>query len=179
MPKNAIRAGDRDGLGNVYSLNGGLLTRPEEQILRVCEDWDLIVKSIRFSVFGSTIYRTRHDKKTAMYITSDRIVMLQKPENREFDPFAPRPPGQHFVAHVKDELQAGVKAMKEAEIRHYCSIDTRKLRASDITRKVSRERTVLKLHAVGKDGCKHAVKFRKDGNPDGETIELILYSFRK
>jgi hypothetical protein len=179
MPENAIRTGDRDGLGTVYSLNGGLLTRTEEQILRMCEDWDLTVKSIRFSIFGSTIYRTRRDRKTATYITNDRIVMLQKSENREFDPSVPRPLGQHFVAHSRDELRAGIMAMKEAEIRHYCSIEIRRLRASVITRKVRRERTLLKLRVEGKDGSRFVVKFWKDGAHDAETIDLILHSFRK
>src|SRR5437870_12299696 len=48
-PKQAVpslvRTGDLDGLGRVYSVGGGVITRSGEEILKTAEGWDAHISS--------------------------------------------------------------------------------------------------------------------------------------
>jgi len=170
-----IRAGDRDGLGTVYSEWGGLITRPSETVIRTARGWDIDVISPWRRILPGTVFSGLDGEvPSSLYVTSERIVLV-----REID----------IWREVKGDLtplglptaaikEAKLKKLKSAGARRYCEIlpqEVRTVRA----RVKRRPRSWLHLRLLGRDDRQYGVTIWSWRGPDEETLSFIESRFRR
>lgn len=171
----AIRAGDLDGLGKVYSQWGGLLSAPGEQTIRSVEGWEMDVKSPWRSVLpGMVFVGFTGPVSSRLHVTSERIVLI-----REIDIFRElrdqmTPLGLPEAAAT----EAILRRKKEAGAREYCEIRPAFLRIAREKRHGKPSRAV-DLYLVGTDARQYAVSVWKVSGSDPETISLIESRFAR
>src|SRR2546427_770038 len=79
----AVRAGDIDGRGRIYSETGGLITESDEEILRAATGWDVTVLSPWRRFLPKYIFMGFGGKASSkLFVTSKRIVVV-----RDIDPW--------------------------------------------------------------------------------------------
>ncbi len=171
----AVRAGDLDGLGKVYSDAGGLVTEPDEEILRVVTGWDVNVRSPWRRFLPKIIFLGFGGKASSkLFVTTQRILLV-----RDIDPWR----------ELKGELtplgiptaaakEVRLKKLKSLGARQYCEIRPRDLR---VVKKKSFDApgSWLNLHLVGVDGQQYAIRLWKTDGPDQETRLLIESQFSR
>lgn len=171
--QSAVRAGDLDGLGRIYSQWGGLLPLAGERILKSEENWEMNVKSPWRSVLPGMIFvGFTGPVSSRLYITSERIVLI-----REIDVFR----------ELRDELTPlGVPKAAEKEVvlrrkktagaREYCELHPGSLRVSRLKRH-GRPARALDLYLIDSDSRRYAVSLWKSVGSDPDTISLIESRF--
>jgi len=172
-PQTLVRAGDRDGLGSVYSSWGGLIPWPEETILKTADGWDMEVASpwrrflpkLIFTGFGG-------DVSSKLYITTSRIVLIRKIDVWREVKGDLTPLGLPNAAAKEVEL----KRLQAAGAREYCSIVPSELRVSK-SKKSSKRRSVLDLRLIGTDSRQYAITIWKPSGLDAETLSLLESRF--
>lgn len=170
-----VRAGDRNGLGDVYSEGGELLCQPGESILRTADNWDMNVRSpwrrvlpkMIFSGFGG-------EASSKLYITTSRIVLI-----REIDVWRElrgelTPLGVPTAAAKELEL----RRLKTAGIRQYCEIRPRRLQVVK-SKRYGKGSSWLSLKLLGIDHRQYAVTLWKTKGMDEETLSMIDLQFRR
>ncbi len=171
----AVRAGDLDGLGRVYSEWGGLIPAHGEQLLRTAENWEMDVKSPWRSVMPGMIFvGFMGPISSRLHITSERIVLI-----REIDVFRElrdqmTPLGLPKAA----ETEAILRRKKAAGAREYCVLRPAALRISRVKRHGKPSRA-LDLYLIDADSRQYAVSVWKVVGADPDTISLIESRFAR
>jgi len=155
MTEPAVRAGILEGLGSVYSLYGGLLPRSDERLLLMRQGCELAVSGTWRVFFAKAIFHSLPRKSTGkLYITDCRIVFI-----REIDPWKEaRPLMTPLGIPTGIAKNFELKAIKERGGRHYCVLDTNKLRV----RRSRRWKRGLQLFLEGSDGERYVATFYTD-----------------
>src|SRR5437879_11977104 len=82
-PKQAVpslvRTGDLDGLGRVYSVGGGVITRSGEEILKTAEGWDANISSPWRRILPKIVFEGFRGKTASkLFVTTERILLLRE-----------------------------------------------------------------------------------------------------
>lgn len=171
----AIRAGDLDGLGTVYSQWGGLLPTPGERVIKSVEGWEMDVKSPWRSVLPGMIFvGFTGEVSSRLHVTNERIVFV-----REIDVFRElrdqmTPLGLPEAAAT----EATLRKKKAAGAREYCEIRPSQLRISRAKRH-GRPSRALDLFLIGPDSRQYAISVWKVTGSDPETISLLESRFAR
>src|SRR5438445_11414726 len=141
----AVRAGDIDGRGRIYSETGGLITESDEEILRAATGWDVTVLSPWRRFLPKYIFMGFGGKASSkLFVTSKRIVVV-----RDIDPWR----------ELKGELtplglptaaakEARLKKLKSLGARQYCEIRPHGLRVVK-QRSTDRPRSWVSVRLIG------------------------------
>ncbi len=168
-----VRAGDRNGLGTVYSSWGGLICRSNESILKTTEGWDMNVRSPWRRVLPKLIFTGfGGDVSSTLYITTTRIVLIREINTWRELKGDLTPLGLPNAAAREVEL----RNLRAVGARQYCSITPQDLRVVK-SKKFSKPRSVLDLFVVGTDGRQYAITIWKPKGMDDETLSLIESRF--
>jgi len=168
-----VRAGDRDGLGTVYSTWGGLICHSGESILKTAEGWDMEVSSpwrrflpkLIFTGFGGEV-------SSNLYVTTTRMVLIRKIDTWRELKGELTPLGLPNAAAREVEL----RNLQAAGARQYCAIEPQNLTLVK-SKKFSKPRSVLDLFVIGTDGRQYAITIWKPKGVDDETLSLIESRF--
>ncbi len=170
-----VRAGDRNGLGTVYSTWGGLICQPGESILKTAQGWDMEVRTpwrrflskLVFTGFGGEV-------SSELYITTQRIVLIRKIDiwrelRGELSPL-----GLPNAAAKEVEL----RRLQASGARQFCALESQNLRLAK-SKKFSAPRSLLDLFLIGTDGRQYVATIWKPKGVDDETLSLIESRFRR
>ncbi len=173
-PSRAIvRAGDRNGLGIVYSSWGGLICRSNESILRTAEGWDMNVRSPWRRVLPKLIFTGfGGDVSSTLYVTTTRIVLIRKIDTWRELKGDLTPLGLPNAAAREVEL----RNLQATGARQYCTIEPQNLTLMK-WKKFSKPRSVLDLFVIGTDSRQYAITIWKPKGVDDETLSLIESRF--
>src|SRR5947207_8386500 len=127
-----IRAGDADGLGQVYSEFGGLILGPTETVLAERKGWDLAAYGSWRSFFPKPIFHPLAGSPSGtLHLTSERLIYLRNIDAwKEVKPLL-TPLGIPAAA----EKESDVSKRKWVAGRQYCEILLTHLRVLVRTRK--------------------------------------------
>jgi len=147
---SAIRAGDLDGLGRVYSIAGELMMSPGEQTVAVQDGCDTHITGSWRSLFAKKIFSgTSGPPNGRLYTTSQRLVLIRDVDVwQEVKPLL-TPLGLPAAA----ETEARLKQVKARGGRQYCEISTTEL-TLDRTRV---KHSMLILYLTGPGGQRFRV----------------------
>lgn len=166
-----VRVGDLDGLGRVYSEWSGLIARPDEQVVRTADGWEINVRSPWRAILPRSVFAGFGGKVSSkLYVTTERIVVI-----REIDVWRElkgdlSPLGVPAAA----AKEAHLNKLKAAGARQYCEIWPRKLR---VVKKKPGRSSWLDLRLIGTDGKQYAITLWKTDGTDPETMRLIQSQF--
>lgn len=168
-----VRAGDREGLGTVYSPWGSLIPKSDEVVLRTAEDWEMNVRSPWRSVLPGMIF-TGFVAPTSskLFITTHRIVLVRK-----IDPWRElkgelTPLGVPKAA----EREAVLRKLQAMGARQFCEIWPSYLDVARTKRHGKPARSV-QLFLNGRDGKQYVVAFWKPRASEPEVVSLIESRF--
>lgn len=168
-----VRAGDYEGVGKVYSQWGGLITRPDEQILRSADDWEMDVRSPWRSVLPGMIFMGFTGPiSSKLFVTTDRIVLIRK-----IDPFRElkgelTPLGLPKAA----EKEVALRKLQAAGARQFCEIWPKHLRIAKL-KKHGRPAHAMDMFLIGTDGVQYALSFWKPQGSEPDVVALIESRF--
>ncbi len=172
---NLVRAGDRTGLGTVYSQWGGLIPRAGESILKTSDDWEMDVKSPWRSVLPGVIFMGfSGEVSSKLYITSQRIVLVRKIDVFREVKGELTPLGLPKAAEKEQRL----KSLQAAGVRQFCEIWPRELRVVRL-RRFGTPNRAMDIFLVGSDGRKYLVSIWKPKGADPETLTLVESRFHQ
>src|SRR2546426_12662880 len=144
----AVRAGDLDGRGRIYSDTGGLITESDEEILRAATGWDVTVLSPWRRFLPKYIFMGFGGKASSkLFVTSKRILLV-----RDIDPWR----------ELKGELtplgiptaaakEAKLRKLKSLGVHQYCEIRPQNLRVVK-KRSFDRRQSWIDRHLIRTDG---------------------------
>ncbi len=171
--RSAVRAGDLDGLGRVYSQWGGLLCRQGEEMVKSVAGWEMDVRSPWRSVLPGMIFLGfGGPASSTLYITNQRIVLI-----REIDIFRELK-SQLTPLGIPDAAvdEVVLRKKKAAGARQFCELSPASLRICRVKRH-GRPVRALDLYLTGPDRRQYAVSIWKSVGSDPETISLIESRF--
>ena len=169
----AVRAGDLDGRGRIYSDTGGLITGSDEEILRAATGWDVTVLSPWRRFLPKYIFMGFGGKASSkLFVTSKRIVLVRDIDSWRELKGELTPLGLPTAAAKEAQL----KKLKSLGARQFCEIHPHGLRVVK-QRSLDRPRSWVSLRLIGTDGKKYAVTLWKTDGPDQETRTLIESQF--
>jgi hypothetical protein len=168
-----VRVGDLDGLGTIYSETGGLITKPNEEILvvasgwdaEICSPWRRFLPKILFTGFGGRA-------SSKLFVTNKRIVLVRNIDSWRELKGEMTPLGIPTAA----AKEARLKQIKSQGARQYCEIHPRDFGIVK-QKSVDEPRAWVDLHLIGTDGKKYAITLWKTDGPDKETRSLIESQF--
>ncbi len=171
-----VRAGDEDGLGRVYSADGGLLTSAGETVIQSSEGWDLNASSPWRRVLPGIIFEGFNGEVSSrLYVTNERIVLV-----RDFDVL--RELGGEFTPVGAPTATAEAirrRRLKSLGVRAYCEIWPQTLKVVK-EKFFAKPRSWLNLKLIGTDGVQYALliwRWRKD--PDDAMLNLLRTRFSR
>jgi len=170
-----VHAGDLDGLRRIYSGTGGLITEPDEEILRAATGWDVNVLSPWRRFLPKFVFMGFGGRASSkLFVTNKRIVLV-----RDIDPWR----------ELKGELtplgiptaaakEVRLNRLKSLGARQFCEIRPQDLK---VVKKKSfdRRESWLDLRLIGTDGKQYALTLWKTDGPDQETRTLIESQFSR
>jgi len=170
-----IRAGDRNGLGTVYSTWGGLICQSGESILKTVQGWEMEVRTpwrrflskLIFTGFGGEV-------SSDLYITTRRIVLIRKIDIWRELKGELTPLGLPNAAAKEIEL----RRLQTSGARQFCVLDSENLRLAK-SKKFGAPRSLLDLFLKGADGRQYAVTIWKPKGVDDGTLSLIESRFSR
>ncbi len=174
-PIDIVKAGDRQGLGVIYDSSGSLITHTGEKVLKILANWDMDVMSPWRRVLPKTIFSGFHGRaKSALYVTSSRIVLL-----REIDEWRElagdlTPLGLPNAAAKERRLAD----LRRAGIRQFCQLLPEALTLVSL-RKYGRRICMLDMKLLGIDRRQYAVMIWKTDGRDNATLEFLESRFRR
>ncbi len=168
-----VRAGDRDGMGKVYSEWGGLLTHANEQVLRVADDWEMDVRSPWRTVLPGMIFLGFVSPTSSkLYVTTERVVLIRKIDIWRELKGELTPLGLPKAA----EKEAYLRRLQVMGARQYCEVWPRYLKAVR-AKHHGKPPTSVQLFLEGADGRQYVVAFWKPKGSEPELIPLIESRF--
>ncbi len=170
-----VRVGDQDGLGRIYSDTGGLITKSDEDLLRVATGWDAEVCSpwrrflpkIIFAGFGGRA-------SSKLFVTTKRLVLVRDIDTWRELKGELTPLGLPTAAAKEVRL----KKLKSLGVRQYCELRPKDFRVVK-KRSFGRRQSWIDLRLVGTDGKQYAVTLWKTDGPDQGTRDLIESQFSR
>ena len=151
----AIRSGDVDGLGRLYSEFGGPILHSQEVILAERQGCDLAAYSSWRLFFPKRIFHPLPGKPSGtIHVTSHRLILLREIDVwKEVKPLL-TPLGLPTAA----EKEAKLNRQKAIGARQYCEIFPSHLQLVRVRRKSG----LLDMRLSGTDGSKYEVFFYTD-----------------
>ena len=167
----AIRSGDVDGLGRLYSEFGGPILHSQEIILAERQGCDLAAYGSWRLFFPKRIFHPLPGKPSGtIHVTSDRVIFFREIDVwKEVKPLL-TPLGLPTAA----EKEAKLNKQKAIGARQYCEIFPSKLRLVHVRRK-SR---LLDMRLAGNEGNRYEVFIYTDRD-DPAFFDLLERSMRQ
>ncbi len=169
----AVRAGDRSGMGTVYSEWGGLIPRVGEQTVKTADDWEMDVRTPWRSVMPGMIFMGFTGPiASKLYVTSERIVLIRK-----IDPFRElkgelTPLGLPKAA----EKERVLRRLLAVGARQFCEIWPKQLRIAKLKRH-GRPAHAIDFFLVSRDEVQYAISFWKPRGTEPDLIPLLESRF--
>ncbi len=170
-----VRAGDREGLGRIYSQWGGLLPRTTEETLHVADNWEMDVRSPWRTVLPGMIFvGFMAPTSSRLYVTTERIVLIRKIDIWRELKGELTPLGLPMAAE-KEVLLRKLQAMGA---RQYCEVWPKFLKVVRVKHR-GKPANAVQLFLKGTDGRQYAVAFWKPIGSEPELIPLIESRFSR
>lgn len=168
-----VRAGDYEGLGEIYSQWGGLLTHADEQLIRAADDWEMDVRSPWRSVLPRMIFMGfTAPTSSKLFLTNHRIVLVRKIDTWRELKGELTPLGLPKAA----EKEIMLRKLQAKGARQFCELWPGELRIAKMKRH-GRPAHSLDLFLLGSDGKQYAVSFFRPKGSEPELIPLIESRF--
>jgi len=153
--ESAIRSGDVDGLGRIYSEFGGPILHSQEVVLAERGGCDLAAYGSWRLFFPKRIFHPLPGKPSGtIHVTSDRVIFLRPIDVwKEVKPLL-TPLGLPTAA----EKEAKLNRLKAIGARQYCEIFRSKLRLVHVRRKSG----LLHMRLTSTEGGRYEVFFYTD-----------------
>jgi len=152
---SAIRTGDVDGLGRLYSEFGGPILHPQEAMLAERQGCDLAAYGSWRLFFPKRIFHPLPGKPSGtLHVTSDRLIFIRAIDVwKEVKPLL-TPLGLPTAA----EKESNLNRLKAIGARQYCEIFPSRLQLLHVRRKSG----LLHLRLRGIEGSRYEVFFYTD-----------------
>lgn len=172
MP-SSVRAGDVQGRGRIYGIQGDLITQPGESILKVAEGWDMHASTPWRRVLPKVIFLGFNPRASSrLYITTTRVVLI-----REIDP-SRELAGEMTLLGMPTAIakEVRLRQLKAAGVRQFCEVLPSRLRIVR-SEEFRKHGSLLNLFLEDLTGTRYALSFWKTDGRDEETLRLIESRF--
>ncbi len=173
MESELVYAGDVDGRGKIYSVDGGLILLPGETMLRVASNWDLDVISPWRRIMPKVVFPGFNGRATSrLYITDQRIALIRQVDSwREVK-------GDMTPLGIPNAIarKAQLDAFRASGVLQFCQIRPSGLRVVTARRR-AKPNSWLSMRLKGTDGAQYAIMIWKSDGVDEETLNLVASQF--
>ena len=166
-----IRAGDADGLGQVYSEFGGLILGPTETVLAERKGWDLAAYRSWRIFFPKPIFHPLAGSPSGtLHLTSERLIYLRNIDVwKEVKPLL-TPLGIPAAAEKESRLER----LKAQGARQYCEVNFPQFHLAGIKRRS----WFMRFRLLASDGRRYELFLRTD-QEDADFFDLLESTVRK